>query len=265
MKWASNLLYRNKRFSLFVLGILVSLLLFALQLNQKAVICRIVQTAFYSPYWSVADKVEQLLNVYELNAALQQELIKLRFERIRYEEERVENEQFREMLQFLPRPEYDIIPAHVFAYDQGRRLSSLVIKGNRDLKPFLPVVDRNGLVGKISAATGRVAAVSLLTGPNCRVAARDKETRALGVVKWQAGRGLYFDNVALDVEVVVGDTLISSGLGGVFPEGLIVGIVSSVSTSPTRFFKEIRVKSAVDFGSLDNVMVLFPKEEESAD
>lgn len=264
MKWANNLLFRNRRFSFFVLGLLLSLLLFALQQNQKIFVSKALQTIFYMPYWSVTDKIDQMLSLYDLNVALQAELVKLKLERLTFEEERLENQQFRQMLEFLPRPDYEVVPAHIFAYDQGRRLSSLVIKGSTELSSFLPIVDRNGLVGKISSATGRVATVSLLTGPNCRVAARDKETRALGIVKWQAGRGLYFDNVALDIEVMVGDTLISSGLGGVFPDGLIIGVVTSVGTSPTRFFKEIRVRPAVDFGSLDNVMVLRPQGEGNA-
>ncbi|MCK4858220.1 MAG: rod shape-determining protein MreC [candidate division Zixibacteria bacterium] len=265
MKWVTSLLYRNKRFSLFLAGLLFSLTLFALPLNQKTFVCNVLQNIFYWPYWSTAGIVAKVISVHEVNTALQAELVRLKLERITFEENKLENERFREMLEFLPVAEFEIIPAHVIAYDQGRRSSSLAIKGNRELGRFLPVVDESGLVGKISASTGRVATVSLLIGPNCRVAARDKQTRSLGIVKWQSGRDLYLDDVALDNKVVIGDTLISSGLGGVFPKGLIIGVVTGVSSKPSRFFREITVKPAVDFGSLDNVMVLKPKSEPSGD
>jgi len=55
-----------------------------------------------------------------------------------------------------------------------------------------------------------------------------------------------------------GDTIISSGMGGVFPEGLTVGVVAKVDTIPTEVFKRVKVEPFVDFGSLDNVMVMKP-------
>ena len=121
MKWATNLLFRNRRFSLFVLGLLSALLFVALPLNQRTLISKIVQSVFYIPYWSVADKLDQLLSVYDLNVALQAELVRLKLERVRFEEEKLETEQFRSMLEFLPLPEYEIVPAHVQAQIVARR------------------------------------------------------------------------------------------------------------------------------------------------
>ncbi len=265
MKWLTDALHHNKRFSFFLSGLLLALLLFVLPAASKLLVARVVQTIWYQPFWQISGKLEHLSTVYDVNVALQAQLARLQLERLTYEESRVENERFREMLQFLPRPQFDILPAAVVAYDQGHRLSTLVIKGAEPLADLLPVVDENGLVGKITTGGTRTATVSLLVGPNCRVAARDKRSRSLGIVKWQAGRGLYLDNVAPENEVAAGDTLISSGLGGVFPEGLIIGTVASVAVQPGSFFLRIKVDPAVDFGSLDNVMVLRPRSPEVAE
>lgn len=259
MKWPTDALYHNKRFSLFATGLLLALLLFVLPTASKLMVARVVQTIWYKPFWQISGKLENLLTVYDVNVALQAELTRLELERLTYEESSLENARFREMLQLLPKPQFDIIPADAVAYDQGQRRSTLVIEAAAPLAPLLPVVDERGLVGKITSSTGRTGTVSLLVGPNCRVAARDKHTRSLGIVKWQAGRGLYLDNVAPENEISVGDTLISSGLGGVFPEGLIVGTVISVASQPGSFFLRVDVEPAVDFGSLDNVMVLKPR------
>lgn len=264
MKWLSDV-YRNKRFSFFITGLLLALFIFVLPAPSKLLIARAVQTVFYQPFWQALGKLEHLFTVYDVNVALQAELARLQLERLTYEESRIENERFREMLHFLPKPQFDIIPADAVAYDQSRRLSTLVIKGAEPLAALLPVVDERGLVGRTTSSTGRTATVSLLVGPNCRVAARDKRSRSLGIVKWQAGRGLYLDNVAPENEVAVGDTLISSGLGGVFPEGLIVGTIKLVAARPGSFFLYINVEPVVDFGSLDNVMVLRPRGIEGAD
>jgi rod shape-determining protein MreC len=258
MKWATGRLYRNRKLFLVVTGLVVPLLLFALQLDQKNFVARLIQNGFYSPFWSISNKMTSLLNVYDQNVTLKSEVVRLKFDRMAYEQNRLEDQRFREMLRLLPRPDYRTIPADVIAHDQGRRLSAIIVRANENLSPFWPVVDESGLVGKISSSTGNVATVSLLIGPNCRVAARDNQTRTLGIIKWYSGKGLYFDDVALEHEVATGDTIISSGMGGVFPEGLMIGVIARVDTIPTAFFKEIQVTPMVDFGSLDNVMVLRP-------
>ncbi len=243
---------------MIVAGLIIPLLLYALQSGQKTFAARPIQQIFYGPFWSISNQLTSLLYVYKNNVALKAENVRLKFERMSFEQSRVQNEHYREMLLLLPRPDYKLIPADVIAHDQGRRWSAVMIRGAETIDPFLPVVDEDGLVGKVASTTGSVATVSLLIGPNCRVAARDLQTRTLGIVKWNSGRGLLFDGVAIETDVYPGDTLISSGMGGVFPEGLTIGIVAEVDTVATAVFKKIVVEPTVDFSSLDNVMVLKP-------
>lgn len=261
MKWTSGRLYRNRKLLLTISGLVIPLLLSALLLGEKTFVTSVIHTVFYSPFWALSNKVSSLLNVYENNVELQAEIVRLKFEEKRHQLDRNENFHFREMLSLLPREGYKIIPADVVAYDQGRRLSTAIIRSGEELGQFRAVVDENGIVGKISSSSGRIATVSLLTGPNCRVAARDTRTQTLGIVKWHSGRGLYFDDVSLDADVAKGDTLTSSGLGGVFPEGINIGVVEEVETSSSAFFMQIRVKPFVNFDALDVVMVMEPLEE----
>ena len=258
MKWATGRLARNRKNFYAACGVIIPLLLFALQTDQKAFVARLLQDAFYSPFWGISNKVTALIDVYKQNTAYESEIVRLKFERMAFEQSRLENLRFREMLKLPARPGFQLIPADVVAHDQGRRWTSIVIRGAGAIDRFLPVVDEKGLVGKVSTTTGDVASVSLLIGPNCNVAARDNQTRTLGIVKWSSGRGLMMDDVPVERDVFRGDTLISSGMGGVFPEGLLIGVVTKVDTSATAVFKQIRVEPMVDFGSLDNVMVMKP-------
>jgi rod shape-determining protein MreC len=260
MKWTSGRLYRNRKLLLTVSGLVIPLLLSALLLGEKTFVTSLIHGVFYSPFWALSNKVTSLLHVYKDNVDLQAQIVRLKFQERRNELDRIENKRYRDMLLLLPRDGYRMIPADVVAYDQGRRLSTAVIKASEEMERFRAVVDENGIVGKISSTSGTTATVSLLVGPNCRVAARDVRTQALGIVKWYSGRGLYFDDVALDADVEQGDTLVSSGLGGVFPEGIYIGVVDTIETSSSAFFKQIRIDPFVDFGSLDVVMVMEPVE-----
>jgi rod shape-determining protein MreC len=258
MRWATGRLYRHRKIYAIASGLAIPLLLFALQLNQKTFLAGIIQKGFYSPFWAFSNKIGTLFEVYQTNISLKSEIVRLKFDKIADEQKRLENERFRRMLNLPPRVDFRQIPADVVSYEQGRAKTSMVIRAGEVLERFLPIVDEDGLVGKISSTTGYVATVSLLTGPNCRVAARDEQTRTLGIIKWRSGNELILDDVAMEHDVFVGDTLVSSGMGGVFPEGLMIGTVTLVDTIPSAFFKEIKVEPAVDFGSLDNVMALKP-------
>lgn len=113
MRWSSTRLYRNRKTLLIVSGLLIPLLIFALQLPEKAFLARVFQNAFYSPFWWVSSRITSLLDVYEDNERLTAEVARLSFEQRQLERDRIENERFREMLGVLPRQGYRLIPADV--------------------------------------------------------------------------------------------------------------------------------------------------------
>ncbi|MGE5693520.1 MAG: rod shape-determining protein MreC, partial [Candidatus Zixiibacteriota bacterium] len=134
-----------------------------------------------------------------------------------------------------------------------------VNRGAKDgIRRNLPVVHLNGLVGKVMDATPDAAVIQLLFDPGCRVAARDRRSRVLGIVKWKSGPYLSLDNVSLSDDVAIGDTIISSGLGGIFPEGLVIGTVKTALADTASFFRRIEVLPAVSFSALDEVFIWVP-------
>jgi len=94
----------------------------------------------------------------------------------------------------------------------------------------------------------------------CRVAARDQRSRILGIVKWKSGPYLSFENVSPADDVAKGDTVVSSGLGGIFPEGLVIGTIKSVAADTASFFRKIELSPAVGFSALDEVFILVPQK-----
>jgi rod shape-determining protein MreC len=126
-----------------------------------------------------------------------------------------------------------------------------------------PVVTAAGLVGEVTAVFSRESLVTLLTDSTSFVSAVDLNSQdAFGIVSTGEGRGsLVFDRVPKAKTVSVGDKIITAGsrtgrFGSIYPRNLLIGTVTSVGNAETEIFKQIQVEPAVDFGSLDSLVVL---------
>ncbi|HWR82870.1 MAG TPA: rod shape-determining protein MreC [Candidatus Deferrimicrobium sp.] len=121
-----------------------------------------------------------------------------------------------------------------------------------------PVVDQSGLVGRIESVTNAYATVQLLTDPSSRVAARVSSSREMGIVKYLPASGLVLENFLAQGTIKVGDTVLSSGLGGVYPAGLVIGTVVHVSLPKGNPFYNVEVEPAANFRSLEALFSLTP-------
>ncbi len=148
--------------------------------------------------------------------------------------------------------------------------SITIAAGTRDgIRAGSPVIDSSGgLVGTIDRAWSGEARVTLLTQGQNVTSVDLKNPAATGVVRGGGGGGdvLVFDRVSKAAPVGVGDIVISAGSLGkgarfpsIFPRGLRIGTVSSVSNNDVDTFKTIQVQPFVDFSSLQSVIVLVPR------
>ncbi len=257
MKWISPLLTRQKAFrtSLILAGI--SIACFLLPVNTKTYISGKLIVA-YAPFYGISNKIDDVFEVYEINRGLHATITRQMLALTTLREQERENKRLRELLGFKETVEYDLIPAEIVALDPKRRQNAVIAEIGHDaqVSADLPVVNVDGLVGKTTSVLGDLVTVELLTSPNCRAAARDANTRVLGIVRWTGGRTLLLDNVSISDTVAVGDTVITSGLGGVFPEGLLIGTIATVSVGASPFFRSITLRPFVAFGALEELIVL---------
>lgn len=119
-----------------------------------------------------------------------------------------------------------------------------------------PVMSPAGLVGRVVAAGAAASQVQLITGHAAAVASLTAEGRVRGIVRG-GSMGLRLDFVSAGQRVAVGESVISSGLDGIYPKGLVVGKVVRVQRG-TGMLLDIGVESMVDFGSLERVFLLPP-------
>jgi rod shape-determining protein MreC len=115
----------------------------------------------------------------------------------------------------------------------------------------------NGIVvGTISAVSSTTAKLQLITDPEFALAVRDQETGALGVLYGQLGGGLTINDIAQTDTMNPGDTIASSGLGGVVPENLLIGQVQSVNSETGGIFKQAQVSTTLQAEQLRFVFVV---------
>jgi rod shape-determining protein MreC len=119
-----------------------------------------------------------------------------------------------------------------------------------------PVIAAGGLLGQVVEVTAFDAQVRLITAQDSGVSVIVQRNRAPGIVKGAVDRSLSLDFVDKSKTPKVGDMLLTSGLGRVFPADLIVGQVTGVSSSRTDLFPEVSVASLIDLDDVEEVLVL---------
>ena len=128
-------------------------------------------------------------------------------------------------------------------------------KGTADgLGPDMAVIVPAGVVGRVITPGARAAKVQLLVDRNAAAGAMVERSRAQGVVEGTGGE-LRLNYVSGTADVVVGDVVVTSGIDGIYPKGFVVGQIESVERG-SGAFGAIRLRPAVDFSSLEAVLVV---------
>jgi rod shape-determining protein MreC len=133
----------------------------------------------------------------------------------------------------------------------------LINKGTADgLRVGLPVLSEQGVVGRIIETAWHASQVLLIIDENSNIDALIQRNRAQGILQGAGPSGCNLKYISRVEEVQPGDVVLSSGLAGVFPKGLMIGVVTGVSRKGEGLFQKIDVSPAVDFGKVEEVLAL---------
>jgi rod shape-determining protein MreC len=192
----------------------------------------------------------------------QQELAKLREEKAQLIGILQENERLRALVGFKERhPEFTLVPARVIARDTTPyfRVLRITLSVPEGVKPRQPVVVAGGVVGQIDKVSGSTAEVVLISDPRSRIDAITQRGRVQGVVQGLGHERDYKATVSylsLKEEVRPDDTMVTSGMGGVFPQELIIGTIREVAPDDRGLFQHVILEPAVDLSQLDEVFII---------
>jgi rod shape-determining protein MreC len=227
-----------------------------------AAMARVARTAehIYRSYFD-------LVGVNEQNQQLKARLAQLDLLQARLTEVEADNRRLSELLEVRRALSMKAVAANVIGGDAtGMSRSIVVDRGERSgVKPGLAVLSEQGVVGKVIAASRHSARVLLLEDHNCAADVLDQRSRIHAIVAGAVDDGVVLKYVQRSEDVKPGDRLVTSGLDGVFPRGLLVGTISQVRPQSSGLFLDVRVAPAVNFRQLEQVLVLTEEPPRSID
>lgn len=142
---------------------------------------------------------------------------------------------------------------------QFRVLRLRLARGGTEMRPGMPVLSTSGVVGRIARVVGPYADVQLATDPKSSIDVVLPRTGSRGVLKGVASDTRYLCRIEYLVqkdEVQLGDTVMTSGLGAIFPRDMPVGKVVRLRRTDASLYQEVEVEPSVDFGKLREVLVV---------
>ena len=198
------------------------------------------------------------------NKLLQEEVARLTQENNELLEEQAENRRLRELLRLGEELQYTTLAARVIGRDPGNFFSVAVIdKGSSDgLRPGMVAVTPKGIVGRISAVTRRTSTLLLMTDPASAIGGIVQRSRSVVLIEGRAGASdtCVLKALTPDVDLQPGDRIITSGYGGVFPKGLVIGNVIMITKGTYGIGSGAIVRPAAELSRLEEVLVLIGQE-----
>ncbi len=265
MRKLLDFLIRKRHWFLFLLLELVSLTLIYRNHSYQQNIMFSTANVITANIVSVTGSVTSYLNLREKNKDLLERNGRLEMEMLRLQDlvdaMKADTASFRayisDSLSHFP---YDFTTAKVINNSVTYTSNYITLnKGRKDgVFPDMGVVSENGVVGIVSTVSDNFAVVLPLLNTKFRLSCKVVGSNYIGSMSWNGRSTRYanLDELPRHVEFQLGDTIVTSGHSAVFPEGIMVGYVSSFERQRDDNFNSLTVELATDFQRLSNVMVI---------
>jgi len=207
-----------------------------------------------------------LVNTHKQNLLLRDEIYSLKAENYFYKERLATYQRLEKLFQLTDITEKKVTAAQVIGWDPSGLFNAVIIdKGwTSDLTVNMPVINADGVVGRIISVSKNFSKVLLLIDQNSAVDCVTQRSRASGIVKGLSSKTITYEPsmnyVSKLSDIEVGDEVITSGIGGIFPKGIPVGQVIDVKTPPDELFMEVKIKPSADFSRLEEVLVILTED-----
>jgi rod shape-determining protein MreC len=198
-------------------------------------------------------------NVRGENRRLREENQRLRVESLQVLETATENDRLRRLLALQQRLPLTTVSAEIIAREWGGWVRSLTVNRGRgdNVARLTAVIAPEGLIGRVMEVRSGASVIQVLTDPASTVGAHAVRTRTAGIVEGDPRGTMRLKYMARDGGgIQVGDLVVTSGSGGVFPRGIPVGVVRAIDDRGSALFHYAVLAPVVDFARVDEVLLL---------
>ncbi len=213
--------------------------LISMKPGERQVFHEVVISTFLYPAHAILSRVNTTFLVMEENKGLKRQNASIRVENDFLRQAMSQFPRINELTQFSDSSGLHLVMGQISAQDPGRFLNTWVVNLGREdsVEVNMPVLTSKGVVGKIAKCYRSHSLVQLLTDPNSKISVIGNRSRVKGILESYKISELVA-RFPSDADIVPGDTLVTSGIGGVFPKGLRIGIVAE-DADESRDMKDI--------------------------
>jgi rod shape-determining protein MreC len=267
-----RLLLRYRRSVVLAGALVVAFLLMTLQVRHESAVAGVTRQVLLfvvSPFVRITSGTLQgvrtvwhdyvdLRGLRQENLRLQAEVTVLKRRTQQLEDQALETQRLQRLLGLRQAWPGAYLSARVVGKDATNWFKSILVdRGSLDgVRRNMPVVTADGLVGRVVDVTPTASRVQLLTDPVSSVGGLVQRTRVTGIVSGNLGAGTRVRYLPLLADVVAGDEVVTSGMGGVFPKGIPLGRIMAVERKSGALFAEAALAPAAELGRLEEVMIL---------
>ena len=256
-RFFANIWDNFKEYIILVFLLIIGLLL--LSSNQKPGI-KSVRAVAFGTFASVSSIITDLISVTQIkseNTQLREKNAELMLQMNKLREFGIVNEELKGLIKLKDTLKYPLIPAKIVSKSFSISQNTVTLLGgnSKGIKPGMPVVNDQGLIGIIYSISDDFAIARTLRNRDLKITVKDERSRIDGIMKWN-GEDLVIMDVPKTFDIKPGDRIITSELSSLISIPVPVGIVLELRKVDVGIFNEVRVKPFVNFSRAENVFVI---------
>jgi rod shape-determining protein MreC len=226
-----------------------------------------VQTSVQSVVSTIKNTWNSYINLIEVNEEnkmLKQQLLNMEEKLNQHIENSVQFFRLRSQLLFAQKKARKEIFSEIIgeSADNNHQIRLINRGSNQLLQRNYIVLRKEGLVGRIQSVSPYQSSVQLIIDHRSRVPALIQRNRVRGLI-YGTHDGIEMRQINQHAKIKIGDRVISSGLGNLYPKGILIGWVSGIHHQSHELFKTARLDSAVDFNQIEEVFAILPQKSDS--
>ena len=226
-----------------------------------------VQTSVQSVVSTIKNTWNSYINLIEVNEEnklLKQQLLNMEEKLNKHIENSVQFFRLRSQLLFAQKKARKEIFSEIIgeSADNTHQIRLINRGSNQLLQRNYIVIRKEGLVGRIQSVSPYQSSVQLIIDHRSRVPALIQRNRVRGLI-YGTHDGMEMRQINQHAKIKIGDRVISSGLGNLYPKGILIGWVSGIHHQSHELFKTARLDSAVDFNQIEEVFAILPQKSDS--